>query len=529
MTKGENMKDFKKYLDETQEIGFVEEVKQYLIYANGLPGAMPHEMIVFESGELGQVMSLAQKLVEILVFSDSPIKVGTRVTRTNHFLEIPVSEDLLGKTIDPLGKSINSIKLSKKTSEKRPIDVTPSGIQKRQRITKPLETGVTMVDLIIPLGRGQRELVIGDRKSGKTNFIVHTVLNQAREGHICIYTGIGKKKIDVKKVEEFFQKNGVMKNIIIVASSPEDPSSIIHLTPYTAMTIAEYFRDKGRDTLIVLDDLSTHAKFYREISLIAKRFPGRNSYPGDIFHIHSKLLERAGNFIHEKGEVSITCLPVVETTQGDLSGYIQTNIMSMTDGHIFFDNDLFSKGRRPAINPFLSVTRVGHQAQGQLRREINRELISFLTLFEKVQNYVHFGAELSESIKATLSTGEQIMNLFDQPLYRTNPPNFQVFLFCTLWTGFWSQKSLAEMRQDIEKLTTAFDKDKELQKTINEFVEKYDSFNKLLGEIRPVTEKVFAAASGEKPKTEDDKENVEFSVERIPVAGGGMEELIGRK
>ncbi|MCL5970228.1 MAG: F0F1 ATP synthase subunit alpha, partial [Patescibacteria group bacterium] len=259
-----------------------------------------------------------------------------------------------------------------------------------------------------------------------------------------------------------------MKNIIIVASSPEDPSSIIHLTPYTAMTIAEYFRDLGRDTLIVLDDLSTHAKFYREISLIAKRFPGRNSYPGDIFHTHSKLLERAGNFVHEKGEVSITCLPVVETTQGDLSGYIQTNIMSMTDGHIFFDSDLFSKGRRPAINPFLSVTRVGHQAQSQLRREINRELISFLTLFEKVQNYVHFGAELSESIKTTLSTGEQIMNLFDQPLYRTNPPNFQVFLFCTLWTGFWSQKSLSEMRQDIEKLTTAFDASKELQKEINE-------------------------------------------------------------
>lgn len=477
------LKNFKDYLESTEEIGFVEEVMDYLVYVSGLPCAMPHELIVFESGEFGQVLSLSREFAEILVFSKTLVKAGVRATRTNTLLQIPVGPEYLGQVIDPLGTPIDGIKLFKSPSKYLPIDVNPGGIETRKRIKKPLETGITLVDLIIPLGKGQRELIIGDRKSGKTNFIVHTILNQAKQGNICIYAAIGKKKIDIKKTEEFFKKSGIMENVIIVASSPEDPSTIIHLTPYTAMAIAEYFKDQGRDTLIVLDDLSTHAKFYREISLLARRFPGRNSYPGDIFHVHSKLLERAGNFITDKGEVAITCLPVVETTQGDLTGYIQTNIMSMTDGHVYFDSDLFSKGRRPAINPFLSVTRVGHQTQSKLRREINRELLSFLNLYEKIQNYVHFGAELSESVKNTLSTGERVLHLFDQPLYKTVSSNLQVYLFCVLWVGIWQGKGLEEMRQEVEQITLSYEKDKKINEEINKFIENYDSFNKILAEI----------------------------------------------
>lgn len=485
------MKSFKEYLDEIGEIGYIEETVDYLIYASGLPGAMPHEIIISETGDIGQVLSLSEKFVEILVFSKEPVKVGTKMTRTNKILEVPAGPELLGQTIDPLVNPIEGNNIFKKPDTFMPLDVTPYGISFRKKVQQTLETGVTLVDLIIPLGKGQRELVIGDRKSGKTNFIAHTILNQAKKGDVCIYAAVGKKRLDIKRAEEFFAKNGVLKNIIIIASSPEDPSSIIYLTPYTAMAVAEYFRDQGKSVLVVLDDLSSHAKFYREIALLGKRFPGRNSYPGDIFHVHSKLLERSGNFIINGKETAITCLPVVETTQGDLSGYIQTNIMSMTDGHIFFDNDLFTKGRRPAINPFLSVTRVGHQAQNQLRREINRELISFLTLFEKIQNYVHFGAELNESVRNTVLMGERILSLFDQPLHKTLPINLQVFLFCSLWAGVWSNKTSDEMKNEIEKVISLFEENKAISEQINKFVESYDSFNKLLGDIKQTYERIF--------------------------------------
>lgn len=486
------MKSFSEYLDEIGEIGYVEEVIDSLVYANGLPCAMPHEIIVFETGEFGQVLSLGQETVEVLVFSRNSIRVGTKVTRTNNLLGTPVGPELLGQTIDPLGYKPDGTKAVKRPKKTLLLDMIPSGIATRYRIRRPLQTGINLVDLIIPLGKGQRELVIGDRKSGKTNFIIHSILSQSKLGDVCIYAAIGKKRIDIKKIEEFFKRNGIMENIVIVATSPQDPSSIIYLTPYTAMAIAEYFKDEGRDTLIVFDDLSSHAKFYREIALLGKRFPGRNSYPGDIFHIHSKLLERAGNFMTEKGEVAITCLPIVETIQGDLTGYIQTNIMSMTDGHIYFDSDLFSKGRRPAINPFLSVTRVGHQAQSQLRREISRELISFLTLYEKVQSYVHFGAEMSESLKNTLFIGDRLLFFFDQPLYKTNPINLQLFIFCILWSGAWNQKDMKELKHEIEKAVDAYNGNEKVQGKINRLIENYVSFNKLLGDIQQNKDAILA-------------------------------------
>lgn len=486
------MKSFSEYLDEIGEIGYVEEVISSLAYVSGLPGAVPHEIIVFETGEFGQVLSLGQKTVEILVFSRNSVRVGIKVTRTGNLLEVPVSDEVLGQTIDPLGYKPDGIKAVKKPKKTLPLDVTPSGIVTRHRIRRPFQTGINLVDLIIPLGKGQRELIIGDRKSGKTNFIIHSILSQGKLGDVCIYAAIGKKRVDIKKIEEFFKKSGIAKNIVIVATSPQDPSSIIHLTPYTAMAIAEYFRDEGRDVLIVFDDLSSHAKFYREIALLGKRFPGRNSYPGDIFHIHSKLLERAGNFMTEKGEVAITCLPVVETIQGDLTGYIQTNAMSMTDGHIYFDSDLFSKGRRPAINPFISVTRVGHQAQSQLRREISRELISFLTLFEKVQSYVHFGAEMSESLKNTLFVGDRLLFFFDQSLYKTNPINLQVFIFCILWSGAWNQKEMQELKHEIEKVAEAYTSSEKVQGKIDRLIENYVSFNKLLGDIQQNKDAILA-------------------------------------
>ena len=375
------MKDLNYYLDSVQEIGYVEKTTNAIIHASGLPNAKPGEIVVFENGELGQILGLTQDLIEILIFSVTPPRTGDKVARTNQFLEIPVGTELLGNVISPLGYSLENLKNIKKPKESMQIYSNPEGILKRKTITRQLETGVSIVDLVLPIGYGQRELVIGDRKTGKTNFLLQTVITQAKKGNICVYAAIGKKMIDIKALKEFFAKNNILKNVVIVASGSEHAPGITYIVPYSAMTIAEYFRDSGKDVLLILDDLSVHAKFYREISLLGKRFPGRNSYPGDIFFRHAALLERGGNFITEKGERAITCLPVVETAQGDLSGYIQTNLMSMTDGHLYFDSDMFTKGQRPAINPFLSVTRVGRQTQTPVQRQINREVLNFLTLF----------------------------------------------------------------------------------------------------------------------------------------------------
>ena len=476
------MKNFNYYLEYTQEIGYVEKTTSAIVHASGLPDAKPGEIVISETEKLGQVLSLSDDFLEILMFSYSPPQTGEKLARTNEFLKIPVGFELLGQIIDPLGNSLEASKIMQKPEKLMPIYKTPSGILARRTITRHLETGVAAVDLVLPLGFGQRELVIGDRKTGKTNFLLQSVLTQAKQGNICVYAAIGKRMLNVKALKEFFDKYGILKNIVIVVSGSEYSAGIIHLTPYSAMTIAEYFRDQGKDVLLVLDDLSTHAKFYREISLLGKRFPGRNSYPGDIFFTHASLLERAGNFATNYGEKAITCLPVVETAEGDLSGYIQTNLMSMTDGHLYFDSNLFAKGRRPAINPFLSVTRVGRQTQSNVKRQITREILSFLTLFEKMQNFIHFGADLSETTKVTLSFGERITKFFGQKPATSIPINIQILLFCLLWNNIMQRKQTDES-ESAGKIVKAYRENPQVRKEIDSIIEKAESFNGLLGNI----------------------------------------------
>jgi F-type H+/Na+-transporting ATPase subunit alpha len=475
---------FQQYLEKTGEMGVITEVMHSIVHVTGLPHAKPQEIILFETGEFGQIWSLKPSYAEIIIYSKTSIRVGTRVTRTEHLLQIPAGPELLGHTLDPFGAPLDPSAPFTKPKESRLVDIQPSGISSRKRITKAFHTGIALVDLLVPLGKGQRELVIGDRKTGKTQFLMQTILFQARQGVICIYAGIGKKKLEIKKSEEFFAKAGITKNTIIVASSSHDPVGVIYLTPYTAMAIAEYFRDLGHDVLVIFDDLSTHAKFYREISLLGNRFPGRNSYPGDIFYTHARLMERAGNFKTDKGESSITCLPVVETTQGDLSGYIQTNLMSMTDGHIYFDIDLYIKGRRPAINPFLSVTRVGRQTQADLDRTVNRELNSFLSLYDKMQNFVHFGAELTVSVKETLQQGDKILDFFTITSQIAIPRDMQLILFSLLWTGIWHDKRFMEMRVDIDMLQKRYEAEPNFRTLVSAIVTQNTSFNTLLNDVR---------------------------------------------
>jgi len=485
------MKDFSFYLNSTQEIGYVERTTSSIIYASGLPKSKPGEMVIFDNENLGQILSLSPNFIEILVFPENPVKPGMKLVRTNEFLKIPVGWELLGNVISPLGISLNPLNSKRSPSLRRGVNNPASGILTRRTIKKQLETGVSLVDLVIPLGYGQRELIIGDRKTGKTNFLLQSVLTQAKKNNICVYAAIGKRKLDIKELKDFFVKQGVFDQVVIVASGSEDPTGIIYLTPYSAMTISEYFRDEGNNVFLVLDDLSTHAKFYREIALLGKRFPGRNSYPGDIFYMHSSLLERAGNFVTPKGEKAITCFPVAETIQGDLSGYIETNLMSMTDGHLYFDGDLFAKGRRPAINPFLSVTRVGRQTQSNLKRELNREVLSFITLFEKMQNFTHFGAELSVGTRATLGFGEKIIEFFKQNPSTTIPINLQIILFGILWNNILENKQSQDKSQntDTEKLAKLYEKNEDVRKKIDSMIEGSKSFNELLGIIRQKGEK----------------------------------------
>jgi len=420
---------FSQLLRSTGEYGVVYQVSHPIVFIEGLPSVKTHEVILFENGAKAEVFSINRGKIEARTFSHEPIRVGSKVTRTGQLLSIPVGPELLGHTLNPLGEPLDPAIKFARPSQVRDLDAKPLGISMRKKITRHLPTGVSLVDLLLPLGMGQRELIIGDRKTGKTSLVMTVIKNQVHDGVIAIYAAIAKKKSDIKKLQEFFIEEKISNRVIIIATSSYDSPSLIHQTPYAAMSIAEYFRDLGQPTLLILDDLSTHAKFYRELSLLARRFPGRDSYPGDIFYTHSKLLERAGNFKHPKvGEVSITCLPVIEIIEGDFTGYISTNVMGITDGHIYLDSDIYYQGQRPAVNIPLSVTRVGRQTLTKLAREVNKYLTSFLAHYDKLQNLSHFGQELTDDVKRDLRLGELVFKFFNQPYQMTIPSDVQLII-----------------------------------------------------------------------------------------------------
>lgn len=475
------MKDeFNKYLDEIGEVGYVEEFLRSIVYVSGLPHARISEIVLFEDGAMGQVLSMSQKYVAVLLLSFVPVKVGSKVARTGKLVDIEIGEEILGKAVDPLGHPLDKSKILYKKPERKEIDTKAPGLESRLSSTKPLETGVAIVDLLVPLARGQRELVLGDRKTGKTIFLSQVIKSQAMNGSICIYAACGKRSVDIIKIRQFLKDQKIDSMSIVVASQASDPPGLIFTTPYAAMTIAEYFRDMGKDVLLVLDDLTTHAKAYRELSLLSRKFPGKNSYPGDIFYVHSRLLERAGKFA--KG--AITCLPVAESVQGDLTGYIQTNLMSITDGHIYFDNDLYNQGRRPAVNPFISVTRVGLQTQSPLLRDLGRTLSTFLVSVDKTRQFMHFGAELSEQLKQSLKLADQIISYFDQEQDRTIPLNINVALVAFLWSGFWREKDIPATKKETRLLVDKYIKEDTYRSEIDKLIESVNSFQDLISQVK---------------------------------------------
>lgn len=480
--KGYTQESFTNFLNETGEVGFVEAYDHPIIEVSGLPGAVIKETVLFESGGLGQVMLLGEEKIKIMSLSPKQPAIKERVVRTNLPIELAVSTDLLGKTIDCLGNSLYPNLDVQTPQGYRTLDITPPGIDKRVKINQFFETGISVVDMMVPLGKGQRELVIGNRKTGKTEFLLQIMLNQAKQNTLCIYACIGKPALDIKKVENFIFEHGIQNNCVVVASYATDPAPLVYLTPFSAMTLSEFFLESGRDVLLVLDDLTDHAKYYRELALLAGKFPGRSAYPADIFYTHSRLLERAGYFKTERGVNSITCLPVAETVQGDITGYIQTNIMSITDGHIYLDEDLFIQGVRPAVNYFLSVTRVGRQTQTKLKWSTARELTGFLIQLEKTQSFIHFGAEINQGIKSTLAMGEKLIHgFFNQDSDYVIESNLQMLLFTLIWSQTLQTKTLDELKQQCKKIATRYHGDPAYKKTVDNMVNECDDLNKLLG------------------------------------------------
>ncbi len=478
------METFKKYLEETGEIGQVVGQNHYLAYVSGLPTLKLGEMVMTENEERGLVHGLNKEMAEILMLDGGKLKVDQQVARSNSFFQIPVSPELLGRIINPLGRAIDGLGPISGEKKYLPIQREAPGITKRARVRKFLETGVMVVDLLVPIGYGQRELVIGDAKTGKTLFLLQTMSNQAKKGLVCIYVGIGKETSAIKAVEEYLKEMKVFEKTIMIVATPENPSTINYLSPFSGMTIAEYFRDRGKNVLIVFDDLTSHAKFYREISLLIKRLPGRSAYPGDIFHIQAALLERAGNIKAQDGkEVSITALPAAETLENDLSGFIQTNLMAMTDGHIFFDINDFRKGKLPAVNVFLSVSRVGNQTKAPLDYALAGWVRKKMIGYQRIKEIAQFGEELFPESQKLLNLGKKLEILFNQASRTIIPRPLQLFVFGLLLYGFWENKPQNIMRIEIDAVLKNF---KEVLPEIEKKIEKIKNLEELKNFIEQV-------------------------------------------
>ena len=486
------MRDFKSYLEKTGEIGQIVGLSHSIVYISGLPGLKPGEMIITENGEKGIVHGLGKEIAEVLMFEPEKLKVGEEVARTNKPFQIPVSQGFLGRIIDPLCRPIDG--LGPVLGEKKYLSIQREapGITRRVRVNKPLETGVMVVDLLVPVGYGQRELVIGDAKTGKTTFLLQAMVSQAKEGIICIYVGIGKETSAVKIVEDYLKEMNVFDKTVMVIATSENPSTINYLSPFSGMTVAEYFRDRGEKVLIIFDDLTSHAKFYREISLLVKRVPGRASYPGDIFHIQAAVVERAGNIkTPDNKEVSITALPVAETLENDISGYIQTNLMAMTDGHIFFDINVFREGKRPAINAFLSVSRVGNQTKTPIDKALAGWIKRKLVEYQRVMGLSQFGVELSLETQKLLDLGKKLEILFNQGPKTIIPRSLQLFLFGLIFFGFWEDKPQNVMKVEIDEILKKYKEGvfSEVESEIKK-IKNLEELKSFIGEIIPKVKKI---------------------------------------
>ena len=399
---------------EMAETGKVILVGDGIARVYGLRNCMSNELLEFEGGSFGVAQNLEDETVSVAVLSDkNDIREGTEVRRTGRVVSVPVGEGLLGRVVNALGEPVDG-KGPVEYAGSRPIESEAPGIIERKSVCVPLQTGIKAIDSMIPIGRGQRELIIGDRQTGKTEIAIDTIINQKNTGVICIYVAIGQKSTSVASLASELSRNGAMDYTIIVSASAAESAPLQYIAPYSGCAMAEYFREKGRDVLIIYDDLSKHAVAYRALSLLIRRPPGREAYPGDVFYLHSRLLERAACVADEYGGGSITALPIIETQAGDVSAYIPTNVISITDGQIFLETELFHSGIMPAINPGISVSRVGGSAQLKGMKKVSGELKLLYSQYRELASFAQFGSDLDSDTKARLALGERIVEVLKQ-------------------------------------------------------------------------------------------------------------------
>lgn len=433
--------------EQSRETGEVIWVGDGIVTVYGIDHAMYGEIVAFENGVKGMVQDVRQNEIGIILFGrDTGIKEGTKVVRTKKKAGIPVGDAFVGRVINALGEPIDG-NGDVKEDDYRPIEQEAPGIIDRQSVDTPIETGILSIDSMFPIGRGQRELIIGDRQTGKTSIATDTIINQRGKDVICIYVAIGQKASTVAKIVNTLKKHDAMDYSIVVSSTASDPASLQYIAPYAGTAMAEYFMHKGKDVLIVYDDLSKHAVAYRAISLLLERSPGREAYPGDVFYLHSRLLERSSHLSDKLGGGSITALPIIETQAGDVSAYIPTNVISITDGQIFLESNLFNAGMRPAVNVGLSVSRVGGAAQTKAMKKASGSIRIDLAQYREMEVFTQFASDLDDATKAQLQHGKALMELLKQPLSHPLSMHEQVLTLCMATDGVFDKIPTRQVKQ----------------------------------------------------------------------------------
>lgn len=473
----------------TEKVGKVMEIGDGVARISGLSDAMASEMLEFKDGTIAVALNLEEDQIGAMVLGDfKGIKEGDEVKSTGKILSIPVTEKMIGRVINPLGQAIDG-KEEIKSDKFYPIEKIAPGVIERKSVHQPVQTGIKAIDSMIPVGRGQRELIIGDRQTGKTAIAIDTIINQKGQDMICIYVAIGQKESKISRIVAELEKNGAMDHTIVIVAGASDSAAFSFISPYSGAAIGEYFMDQGKDVLIVYDDLSKHAWAYRQISLILKRPPGREAYPGDIFYLHSRLLERSAKLDEKFGGGSITALPIIETQAGDVSAYIPTNVISITDGQIYLEADLFYKGIRPALNVGLSVSRVGSSAQIKAMKKVAGKLRLDLAQFRELEAFAQFGSDLDEKTRAQIERGKRTVEILKQNQYSPIAVENQVAVMFALINGFiddvavekvleWEEGFHKYLESNGQEVLTAIREKKELSDDV------VADLNKIIGEYK---------------------------------------------
>ncbi|MBV5140852.1 F0F1 ATP synthase subunit alpha [Staphylococcus xylosus] len=472
------------------DVGTVLQIGDGIALIHGLNDVMAGELIEFKSGVLGLAQNLEESNVGVVILGPyADIKEGDEVKRTGRIMEVPVGDELIGRVVNPLGQAIDG-QGPINTTKTRPVEKKATGVMDRKSVDEPLQTGIKAIDALVPIGRGQRELIIGDRQTGKTTVAIDTILNQADQDTICIYVAIGQKDSTVRANVEKLRQEGALDYTIIVSASAADPAPMLYIAPYAGVAMAEEFMFDGKDVLIVYDDLTKQAAAYRELSLLLRRPPGREAYPGDVFYLHSRLLERAAKLNDDLGGGSITALPIIETQAGDIAAYVPTNVISITDGQIFLQSDLFFSGVRPAINAGQSVSRVGGSAQIKAMKKVAGTLRLDLASYRELESFAQFGSDLDEFTAQKLERGKRTVEILKQDKNKPLPVENQVLIIYALTKGYlddipveditrfedelnlWAKSNATELLNEI-KTSGALPKDDAFESAINEFKKSF--------------------------------------------------------